>query len=56
MKTIRVTVSLGLVGCRRSETIEVEDDCSEDEIEEMARDTMYSLIEWGWSVEGPAGE
>ena len=48
MKTLEVYVSVGLVGCRRSETIEVEDDATEEEIEEVARETMFSMIEWGW--------
>ena len=49
MKTIEVTVSIGLVGCKRSSTIEVEDDMTDDEIEEEAREAMFNLIEWGWS-------
>jgi hypothetical protein len=49
VKTIEVTVSIGLVGCKRSSTIEVEDDMTDDEIEEEAREAMFNLIEWGWS-------
>ena len=47
-KIIEVTVSLGLVGCVRTGTIEVEDDASEDEIEETARDALFELITWSW--------
>lgn len=53
MKKIRVCVSTGYVGAKREEIIEVEDDCSEKELEEIAEETMLSMIEWGWSeVEG----
>jgi len=47
-RTITVYVELGLVGCRRESTIEVDDDAMDDEIEEMARDEMFNMIEWGW--------
>lgn len=49
MRLIKVSVSLGLVGCRKESTIEVEDDCDRDEIEQMAREEMFTMIEWGWS-------
>ncbi len=45
---IKVWVALNLVGCERRGEIEVEDDFSEEEIEEAARDWMYEHIEWGW--------
>lgn len=48
---IRVYVQLGLVGCKRETTIEVEDDSSPEDIEEQARDAMLELIEWGWARE-----
>lgn len=48
MKTVEVYVSLGLVGCNRTATIEVEDDETDDAIEEMAREEMFNLINWGW--------
>lgn len=50
MKTIEVIVSMGLVGCRRTTTIEVEEDLSDEEIEEQARDAMFEseLISWSW--------
>lgn len=48
MKRIRVYVTTGFVGCGREEIIEVEDDCSDEEIEEFAREVMFSMIEWGW--------
>ena len=48
MRTIVVTVSIGLVGCKKKQEIEVEDDTPDDEIEELAREEMFSMIEWGW--------
>jgi hypothetical protein len=48
-RVIEITVSLGLVGCKRTTTIEVDEDATEDEIEELARDAMLDgLIEWSW--------
>lgn len=49
MKQIKVTVTLGLVGCKREEIIEVEADLSEEEISEIAEETLFSMIEWGWT-------
>ena len=46
---IRVTVSLGIVGCKREKIIEIFDDCTDDEIEAEARDTaLTDMIEWTW--------
>lgn len=53
MKTIEIHVSIGLVGCRRTTTIEVEDDATDDEIEEVARESMFELVEWSWRVKTP---
>ena len=48
MRRIEVYVSTGKVGSRCSEVIEVEDDMSDDEIDEQAKDAMFNLIEWSW--------
>ena len=45
---IKVYVTIGLVGCRREVELDIEDDMTDDEIEELARDTMFEIIEWGW--------
>ena len=52
---IKVYVSVGLVGCKRTETIELEDDGLSDEaIEEIAKEWLNETIEWGWKkVEEP---
>ena len=48
MKKITVYVTLGLVGCKKEETIEVEADMSEEEIDEYTREVMFNMMEWGW--------
>lgn len=52
MKQITVYLDIGLVGCKREKTIEIEDDTPDDEIEEIAQETMFNMMEWGW-YEGP---
>lgn len=55
---IKVSVGIGLLGCRREKTVEVDDDelseMTEDErsayLEDIARDWMLSLVEWDWQV------
>lgn len=47
-RTIIVTVSLGLVGCKRSEELEIDDDATDDSIEAAAREVMFGLVEWNW--------
>jgi hypothetical protein len=51
MKTVRVYVSTGIVGSKRSDHIDVDDDATEDDIEAIAKETMFEMIDWGWSVE-----
>lgn len=55
MRTITVSVSMGLVGCKRSEDIEVEDDATEDDIDAQAREVMFSLIDWTWEEKTAKG-
>lgn len=45
---ITVTVSIGLVGCKKTSVIEVEDGSDDEAIEESAKDEMFNMIEWGW--------
>lgn len=48
---IKAFVSMGLVGCKREEIIEVEED---DDIDEAVREWMFNEIEWSWEkVEEP---
>lgn len=52
MRTINWVVENGLVGCRQTGTIEVEDDASDEEINEMVREEVFNVIEWSWSDAG----
>lgn len=42
------TLSIGLVGCKRTGTIKVEADCTDDEIEEYTRDVVMEEVERTW--------
>lgn len=53
MKTIKITVGLGLVGCKRQTTIEVEDGFTEDEIDETVREAVQELVDWHWEEVEP---
>lgn len=48
---IKITVSIGLVGCRREKVIEVDDDMTDEEIDEYAKEVMFEseLVSWHWS-------
>jgi hypothetical protein len=41
-------VSTGLIGSKNTFEFDVEEDASEQDIEEAARDAMFELIEWGF--------
>ena len=51
MKTIYCHLSIGY-GSREDE-IEVEDDATEDEIQEAVKDWAMEYVEWGWSETKP---
>ncbi len=53
MKKIMVSVSTKKVGSTCDCELEFEDDATEAEIEEAARDAMFDMIEWNWC---PAAE
>lgn len=45
-------VSMGLAGCMRKFSVEVDDDCTDDEIDEAVRDEMFAtVISWRWKRE-----
>ena len=52
MKTIKVTVTTGFVGAKREDTFEIDDDATDEEIEDTAQEAMFNMIEWSWSVVG----
>jgi hypothetical protein len=46
---VRVWASTGKVGSRVESEIEIEDDMTDDEIDEIAREELFSrLISWSW--------
>ncbi len=51
MKTIKGYVNTRNVGSRCTFETEVEDDATEAEIEEAAREAMFEQIEWGFEIE-----
>jgi hypothetical protein len=48
MKRYIVYASTNKVGSECTDEIEVDDDATEEEIEEAARDVAFNMIEWGW--------
>lgn len=52
MKKIIVTVSTDKVGSQCANEFEVEDDATEEDIDRDAREMMFEMIEWNWSVRG----
>jgi len=46
MRKFKGYVCIGLVGCKREFEFEVEDDCSIDEIEEIAQDEALQVVDW----------
>lgn len=50
VKTIKVTVQTQKVGSKCEITFEIEDDATEEEIEEVAMASMFDMIDWNWQV------
>ena len=48
MKTIKVHVSTNRVGSGDCREFEVDDEAPLGEIEELAREEMFDMIEWHW--------
>lgn len=45
---IKVYASTSKLGSKVERVIEVEDDATDEMIDESATDTMHELIQWGW--------
>jgi len=45
---IKVTVGTKKIGSECDRIIDVDDDATEEEIEQIAQETMWELIEFGW--------
>lgn len=48
MRKIKWHVSLGFAGADRHGEVDVDDDCTEEEINEIVRGEMSNFLEWGW--------
>lgn len=48
VRKIKFTISIGLVGCRREDTFEFDDDTTDEEIQQAYTDWMYEQIDGGW--------
>jgi hypothetical protein len=51
MKTIYLHLSIGFPTATRDDELEIEDDATEEEIEETVRDWANNYIEYSWSNE-----
>lgn len=48
MRKIKAYLDTGFAGCRIEEEFEVEDDATQQQIEEEAREAVFDSIDWGW--------
>jgi len=52
MREIKVGVSIGLQGCKIEDTIEVEDDATEDDIDLQTREWALDHVDWWYEPTG----
>lgn len=50
MKTITGYVATNMIGSRQEFSFKVDDDCTDEEIKEMAKEAMLDLIEWDYKI------
>lgn len=48
MRTIVAWITTGIVGGEKSTEFEVEDNATDEEIDEMAEEAIYEMAESGW--------
>ncbi len=48
MRKIKAYLDTGFAGCRIEEEFEVENDATQEQIEEEAREAVFNSIDWGW--------
>ena len=48
MRTINVYLSIGYSNAMHDDTLDVDDNATDDDIDEMVRDWAHNYIEWGW--------
>lgn len=56
MKTLKLSVSTGYVGANRTDEIEVEDNTTQAEAEEIALDWLWGNIDFNWNAEDFSNE
>lgn len=50
MKKIEIKVSTNIVGSERKKIIEVRDSLNNEQIEEIANETMWEMIDFSWRI------
>lgn len=53
MKTIHVYLTIGYPTATHEDEIEVQDDATEEEIEQITQEWAQNYVEYGWSFEKP---
>lgn len=48
MRKIKAYLETGFAGCRIEEEFEVEDDATDAQVEEQAREAIFDRVDWGW--------
>ena len=48
MRKIKAYLDTGFAGCRIEDEFEVENDATQEQIEEEAREAVFNSIDWGW--------
>lgn len=48
MRKIKAYLDAGFAGCRIEEEFEVEDDATDAQVEEQAREAIFDRVDWGW--------
>lgn len=48
MKTIKWWLHTGYVGAEHNGEIVVEDDATDEEIDEAVKEDMFNYLDWGW--------
>ena len=50
MKKITVYIETACVGSRCEDEFEVDDDATEEEIEETAKEIAFDMLNWGYTI------
>ena len=50
MRTVKWNLSIGYAGATQEGEFEVEDDATEEEIGEAAKEEAFNCIDWDWEI------